>query len=279
VESYRNKVLQAAKFIQERIKIAPSIGFVMGTGLSEMADVIEISEKIDYQDIPYFPVSTVQTHRGRLIFGIISGRNVVAMQGRVHFYEGYHMRDVTFPIRVMQTLGVSVLIITNAAGGINPLFSTGDIMLIADHINLMGTNPLIGPNEDTWGPRFPDMSQAYDGGLMALAEKVALEQKIRLQKGVYVALPGPSLETGAEIRFLKTIGADAVGLSTVPEVIVAVHARMRVLGFSIITNMNLADNLTPSLEDDIIAVAQRTAPKLKSIVAGVIGNLEKGEGL
>lgn len=279
MESYRNKVLQAAKFIQERIKIAPSIGFVMGTGLSEMADVIEISEKIDYQDIPYFPVSTVQTHRGRLIFGTISGRNVVAMQGRVHFYEGYHMRDVTFPIRVMQTLGVSVLIITNAAGGINPLFSTGDIMLIADHINLMGTNPLIGPNEDTWGPRFPDMSQAYDRGLMALAEKVALEQKIRLQKGVYVALPGPSLETGAEIRFLKTIGADAVGLSTVPEVIVAVHARMRVLGFSIITNMNLADNLTPSLEDDIIAVAQRTAPKLKSIVAGVIGNLEKGEGL
>jgi len=273
MESYKNKVLQATSFIDKRIKIGPTIGIVMGTGLGEMADLMEILEEIDYQDIPHFPVSTVQTHKGRLVFGTIHGHNVVGMQGRVHFYEGYHMRDVTFPIRVMQALGVNTLIISNAAGGINPLFSTGDIMLIVDHINLMGTNPLVGPNEDSWGPRFPDMSQAYDKELMRIAEDVALEQKIRLQKGVYVALSGPSLETGAEIRFLKTIGADAVGLSTVPEVIVAVHAKMRVLGFSIITNMNLPDNPSPSSVDEIIAVARRTAPKLKSIVAGVISNL------
>jgi len=195
------------------------------------------------------------------------------MQGRFHYYEGYSMREITLPVRVMQLLGIKTLILSNAAGGINPEFDVGDIMLITDHINLMGNNPLIGLNVDEWGPRFPDMTQVYDRTLMALAEEAALENNIRFQEGVYIGLAGPSLETGAEIRFLKTIGADAVGLSTIPEVIAAVHGGMAILGFSVITNMNLPDDLKPARVEEIIAAAEKTAPLLRVIIRTVTGKL------
>jgi purine-nucleoside phosphorylase len=195
------------------------------------------------------------------------------MQGRFHYYEGYSMQEVTLPIRVMQQVGVTTLILSNAAGGINPAFEVGDIMVITDHINLTGNNPLIGPNIDEWGPRFPDMSRVYDPDLVTLTEKAALQNGIRVQKGVYVGLPGPSLETGAEIRFLKTIGVDAVGLSTIPEVIAAVHGGMAILGLSVITNMNIPDDFKPALVEEIIAAAERIAPSLQAIVKGVIEKL------
>jgi purine-nucleoside phosphorylase len=205
--------------------------------------------------------------------GQLGGKAVLVMQGRFHYYEGYSMQEVTLPIRVMQQMGVRTLILSNAAGGINPAFDVGDIMVISDHINLTGNNPLIGPNIDEWGPRFPDMSQVYDPDLMVLAEKAALKGGIGVQKGVYVGLPGPSLETAAEIRFLKTIGVDAVGLSTIPEVIAAVHGGMRILGLSVITNMNIPDDFKPALVEDIIAAAERAAPSLQAIVGGVIEEL------
>jgi purine-nucleoside phosphorylase len=233
---------------------------------------------VDYKEIPHFPVSTVPTHQGRLLFGNMAEKAVMAMQGRFHYYEGYSVREITLPVRVMQLLGVKSVILSNAAGGINPLFDTGDIMVITDHINLTGNNPLIGPNVDEWGPRFPDMSQVYDRRLIALAEEAALENNIRVQKGVYAGLPGPSLETGAEIRFLKTIGADAVGLSTIPEVIAAVHGGMAILTFSVITNMNLPDHLKPARVEEIIAVAERTAPRLQAIIRGVVGKLPNTSG-
>ena len=197
----------------------------------------------------------------------------MAMQGRFHYYEGYSMEQVTLPVRVMQLLGVSTLILSNASGGINPLFDVGDIMVITDHINLTGNNPLIGPNIDEWGPRFPDMSQVYDPALIAVAQEAALEDHVRVQKGVYVGLPGPSLETGAEIRFLRIIGADAVGLSTIPEVIAAVHGGMAVLGLSVITNMNLPDHMKPARVEEIIGAARRTAPRLQGIIRKVIEKL------
>jgi purine-nucleoside phosphorylase len=203
----------------------------------------------------------------------MAGKAIIAMQGRFHYYEGYSMQQITLPVRVMQLLGVRTLIVSNAAGGINPGFEVGDIMVITDHINLTGNNPLVGPNVDDWGPRFPDMSQVYDRSLIKLAEEAALENNIRLQKGVYVGLAGPSLETGAEIRFLKTIGVDAVGLSTIPEVIAAVHGGMAILGFSVITNMNLPDDFTPARVEEIIATAEQTAPRLQAVIGGVLEKL------
>ena len=273
MKSYKNKVLEATEFVRNKITDQPHIGLLVGTGLGDCADGMEKVISIDYKDIPNFPVSTVQSHRGRLLFGNMAGKAVMAMQGRFHYYEGYSMQEITLPVRVMQLLGVKSLILSNAAGGINHLFDVGDIMVITDHINLTGNNPLIGPNVDDWGPRFPDMSQVYDRRLMNLAEESALENNIRVQKGVYAGLPGPSLETGAEIRFLKTIGADAVGLSTVSEVTTAVHGGMAILGFSVITNMNLPDNLKPASVEDIIAVAERAAPRLQSIIKRVIEKL------
>jgi len=273
MEAFKNKVLEATEFVQSKIHASPVIGLQIGTGLGDSVDDMKEVVSIDYEDIPHFSVSTVPTHHGRLLFGQLGGKAVMVMQGRFHYYEGYSMQEVTLPIRVMQQVGVTTLILSNAAGGINPAFEVGDIMVITDHINLTGNNPLIGPNIDEWGPRFPDMSRVYDPDLVALAEKAALQKGIRVQKGVYVGLPGPSLETGAEIRFLKTIGVDAVGLSTIPEVIAAVHGGMTILGLSVITNMNIPDAFKPALVEEIIAAAERIAPSLQAIVRGVVEEL------
>ena len=273
MESFKNKVLEATEFVRGKLPGRPLIGLLTGTGLGDTADGMDKIISVDYKDIPNFPVSTVPTHQGRLLFGNMAGKAVMAMQGRFHYYEGYNTQEITFPVRVMQLLGVKTLILSNAAGGINPLFDTGDIMVITDHINLTGKNPLIGPNVDEWGPRFPDMSYVYDRRLIALAEEAAIEKGVRVQKGIYVGLLGPSLETGAEIRFLKTIGADAVGLSTIPEVIAAVHGGMAILGLSVITNMNLPDHLRPARVEEIIAAAERTAPRLQEIIRRVIEKL------
>jgi len=273
VKTFREKVDEASSFVETYTKRSPEVGIILGTGLGGLSDKIQIDASIDYGKIPHFPVSTVQSHHGRLLTGRLSGKAVMAMQGRCHLYEGYTAQEVSFPVRVMQSFGIKTLIVSNAAGGINPRFVTGDIMLIADHINLTGSNPLIGPNIDEWGPRFPDMSQVYDPHLMARTVDVSLSNGIPVQKGVYAGLRGPSLETPAETRFLKTIGADAVGFSTVTEVIAAVHAGMRVLGISIITNINLPDHPIPALVDEIIAVAQKQAPLLEVIVTEVLLDL------
>lgn len=278
MESFKNKVFQATSFVRSRIGQHPHIGLLIGTGLAESVSHMKRTVSVDYRDIPNFPISTVPTHRGALLFGSIRGKRVLAMQGRFHYYEGYSMRDITLPVRVMQLLGVNTLIVLNASGGINPSLNTGDIMVIADHINLTGSNPLIGPNVDEWGPRFPDMTQVYDPKLIAMAEEAALENGIRVQKGVYVGLPGPSLETRAEIRFLKTIGADAVGLSTIPEVIAAAHGGMAILGLSVITNMNLPDDPQPCRVDDIIATAEGAAPRVQAVIEGVIERLPETRG-
>jgi purine-nucleoside phosphorylase len=269
----KEKIAEAASFLRPHIKSAPDVGIILGTGLGELSEKMEIEASVDYNEIPHFPVSTVQSHHGRLLSGTLSGKAVVSMQGRFHLYEGYTAHEVSFPVRVMQSLGVQTLIVSNAAGGINPLFVTGDIMLIADHINLTGTNPLIGPNIDEWGPRFPDMSCVYDADLLALAVEASLKNQVRPQKGVYAGLRGPCLETPAETRFLKRIGADAVGLSTVSEVIAAVHGGMRVLGISVITNVNLPDHPVPALIDEVIAAAENKAPVLELIVTDVLERL------
>jgi purine-nucleoside phosphorylase len=251
----------------------PAIGIILGTGLGGLAAEIHKDVVVDYGDIPHFPVSTVESHHGKLIFGTLGKKPVVAMQGRFHSYEGYTLQQVTFPVRVMHFLGVRTLLISNAAGGMNPQFSRGSIMVITDHINLLGDNPLIGPNDDTLGPRFPDMSEPYSKALIALAEEVALDNRIRIERGVFVAVPGPNLETRAEYRFLRLIGADAVGMSTVPEDIVANHMGMKVLGFSIITDECFPDALQPAVVEEIIAVAGKTEPKLTAIMKGVVERL------
>jgi purine-nucleoside phosphorylase len=273
MNSFKNKVHEATGYVREKIREAPKIGLQIGTGLGDSADGMEDLVAMDFEEIPHFAVSTVPSHKGRLLFGKMSGKSVGVLQGRFHYYEGYTMEQVTLPVRVMQLLGVKTMILSNAAGGMNSHFEVGDIMILTDHINLTGNNPLIGPNIDKWGPRFPDMSQVYAPALVELAEKVAGERGVRVQKGVYAGLSGPSLETGAEIRFLKTIGADAVGLSTIPEVIAAVHGGMAVLGFSVITNLNLPGQPEPANVDDIIAAAQRAVPGLQAIVSGVVERL------
>lgn len=249
------------------------IGIILGTGLGGLVKEIDIEHQIDYSELPHFPISTVESHHGKLIFGNIAGKDVVAMQGRFHYYEGYTMKQITYPVRVMKFLGVKILIVSNACGGMNPLFRRGDIMLIVDHINLLGDNPLIGKNEDELGPRFPDMSEPYSLDLIKLAEEVALENKIKVQKGVYVAVPGPNLETKAEYRFLRAIGADAVGMSTVPENIVANHMGMKVLGISIITDECFPEALKPVKLEEIIAVANEAEPKITLIMKEVIKRL------
>jgi purine-nucleoside phosphorylase len=246
---------------------------ILGTGLGALASRIETEATIDYADIPGFPLSTVESHAGRLLCGTLAGRSVIAMQGRFHRYEGYSLQEVTFPVRVLRALGAGTLVVSNASGGMHPLWAPGDLMLIADHINLLGDNPLIGPNDESLGPRFPDMSEPYDAGLRALARQVALERRLTLREGVYVAVTGPSLETRAEYRFLRAIGADVVGMSTVPEVIVARHGGMRVLGVSIITDACLPDALEPATVERIIEVARRAEPHLTTLVAGVLERL------
>jgi len=248
----------------------PDVAVILGTGLGGLVAEIEVSAEIAYGDIPGFPLSTVESHAGRLLFGILGGKKVVAMQGRFHRYEGYSMQQIVFPVRVMHALGARTLIVSNACGGMNPLWKPGELMLLADHINLLGDSPLIGPNDDSLGPRFPDMSQPYDEELRAVARTVASELRIVLREGVYVAVTGPNLETRAEYRFLRGIGADVVGMSTVPEVIAAVHMSMRVLGVSIITDACLPDALKAVDVAHIIATAAAAEPDLTRLVSAVL---------
>ena len=272
----RKRILEAVDVIRTRTEMKPRIGIILGTGLGGLAREIKKETVIPYDAIPHFPVSTVESHHGKLIFGTLAGKKVVAMQGRFHYYERYTMQQITFPVRVMSRkagLGVDTLLISNAAGGLNPQFARGDVMIISDHINLLGDNPLIGPNDATLGPRFPDMSEPYSKKLIALAEAVALESKIRVQRGVYVAVPGPNLETRAEYRFLRGIGADAVGMSTVPENVVANHMGIKVLGISIITDECFPDSLKATTVEEIIEVANKTEPKLTKIMKEIVRRL------
>jgi purine-nucleoside phosphorylase len=265
-----DQIQETKAFIQSRWRDSPRIGIILGTGLGGLAEDIHAQAALPYEDLPYFPHSTVETHTGRLVCGRIGGKEVVAMEGRFHAYEGYSLGQITFPVRVFKALGCEVLIVSNACGGMNPQYAKGDLMVIEDHINLMGDSPLIGKNDDRLGPRFPDMCRPYDRELIALAMGVALEEKIVCHKGVYVAVPGPNLETRAEYRFLSRIGADVVGMSTVPEVLVGVHAGLRNLGLSVITDMCLPDALQPVRLEEIIATANAAEKKLRVLVRRVI---------
>jgi purine-nucleoside phosphorylase len=271
--SLMERIGAAADVIRARSSLQPRIGIILGTGLGGLADRIQVEAAIPYEEIPGFPLSTVETHTGRLLLGTLGGKPVVAMQGRFHSYEGYSLQQVTFPVRVMRALGADTLLVSNACGGMHPFWAPGDLVLIADHINLLGDNPLIGPNADELGPRFPDMSQPYDAELQKLAVEVALQRGITLRRGVYVAVAGPNLETRAEYRMLRVMGADVVGMSTVPEVIVAVHGGMRVMGVSIITDQCLPDALEPANIEHIIATAGRAEPHLTALVEGVVERL------
>ncbi len=266
----RQQALESASFLKPHLQGAPVVGILTGTGLGDCAASIDLHVSLAYETLPHFPVSTVTSHPGKLLIGRIQDRPAVVLQGRFHLYEGYTPAEVAFPIRVLQELGVKMLIVSNAAGGLNPAYETGDIMIIKDHINLTGSNPLSGPNEQAWGPRFPDMSAAYDRGLANLALAAGLEAGIRTQTGVYVGLKGPVLETPAEVRYLRVAGADAVGFSTVQEVIAAVHTNMQVLGLSTITNVHDPEQPVPAAIDEIIAVAQAAAPKLNTLIDRVV---------
>lgn len=263
-------VEEAAAFLRRECPLRPTVGLLTGTGLGGCVEGLTVEKDIAYGDIPHFPQPTVTGHRGRLLLGRLKGQTLMVFQGRFHLYEGYHPREVVFPVRLMQALGAGTFIVTNAAGGLDPAFRAGDLMLIRDHINLTGENPLVGPNEPAWGIRFPDMSRVYDSGLADLTRAAAESLGMPLQGGVYAGLKGPSLETPAEIRFLATIGADAVGLSTVMEVIAAVHAGMRILGLSVITNVNHPDRPVPATLEEIIAAADRAAPRLARLIAAVL---------
>lgn len=270
MKNFTDKVAETADFLKARTHRLPEIGVLTGTGLGESVEFLDTSATFEYQEVPHFPSSTVESHIGRLVFGNVGDKTVMALQGRFHLYEGYTPPEVIFPIRVMQELGVRIVILTNAAGGINPAFETGDIMIITDHINLTGSNPLVGPNQERWGGRFPDMAEAYDKELAVLAQSAAERSGNHLQKGVYAGLLGPSLETPAEIRFLRHIGADAVGFSTVHEAIAAVHAGMRLLGLSTITNVHSPDAPVPTSVEEIISVARGAVPKLNAIVRSIV---------
>jgi purine-nucleoside phosphorylase len=248
----------------------PHAGIILGTGLGSVAGQIQTEATLDYAAIPHFPQSTTQSHAGNLVCGMLAGVPVVAMEGRFHAYEGYSHRQITFPVRVMRALGAELLVVSNACGGMNPHYALGDIVVIDDHINLMGDNPLVGPNDDNLGPRFPDMSRPYDPVLARRALEIARRENFVAHRGVYAAVTGPNLETRAEYRFLRTIGADVVGMSTVPEVIVAVHGGMRVLGLSIVTDLCLPDALKPANIEEILATAAEAEPKLRKIVLGVL---------
>lgn len=269
----RERIEAAAQFVRQRFAKPVDVAVILGTGLGALADEIAVEQTIDYRELPNFPLSTVESHSGRLLCGTLAGKTVIAMQGRFHRYEGYTLQQVTFPVRVLRALGAETLIVSNACGGMHPLWAPGDLMLIADHLNLLGDNPLIGPNDDTMGPRFPDMSEPYDRGLRALARDVANAAGMSLREGVYAAVQGPNLETRAEYRFLRSIGADVVGMSTVPEVIVARHGGMRVLGLSIITDQCLPDALEPATLEHIVAIARGAEPKLTAVVKGVLARL------
>jgi purine-nucleoside phosphorylase len=265
---------EAANYIAARRSGVPRAAILAGTGLGDMIGALQVQEVIHYRQIPHFPASTVQSHAGLWVSGTVAGRPVALLQGRFHLYEGYSPQAVAFPIRVLQTLGVKTIVLTNAAGGLNPGFAAGDIMMIADQINLTGTNPLIGPNIDQWGPRFPDMTAAYDRGLREVTLAEAQSMGIAMRQGVYAGLQGPCLESPAEMRFLRTIGADAVGFSTVMETIAAVHGGMRVLGLSTITNICSPDAAAPASVEAIIAVAQAAAPRLGALIGSVLAGID-----
>jgi purine-nucleoside phosphorylase len=268
------KFKETADFIKSKIKDLPEICIILGSGLGGLGNKIENAIKIPYEEIPNFPVSTVEGHSGKLIFGKLGGKNVVAMQGRFHYYEGYGMKEVTFPVRVMKMLDVKYLIVSNAAGGLNPKFNQGDLMIISDHINFFHEHPLRGTNLDEFGTRFPDMSKCYDPDLIKIAEKVAEENNIKVQKGVYIGSGGPTLETQAEYRLFRIFGADATGMSTVPEVIVATHQGMRTFGMSIITNVGEKENLDEeTTHEEVQNVAGLVEPKMTAIITGLISRI------
>ena len=270
VQQWRQMQREAVDYIQSQVKLEPAIGIILGTGLGSLVDGIELVGTVDYDKIPHFPVSTVESHAGRLLFGHLKNKPVVCMQGRFHFYEGYTFQQIAFPIRVMKALGINTLIVSNAAGGLNPNFKPGDIMLIKDHINFFPGNPLLGPNDDELGDRFPDMYEVYNREYIRMAGEIALDIKLPLREGVYVGLTGPCLETAAEYRMLRGFGADAVGMSTVPEVITAHHQHNKILAFSIITDMGLADNMHPCSLEDVISTASAAEPKLRTLIAACV---------
>jgi len=269
----REKITETVAYLRTKTGAKPGIGIILGTGLGALVEDIDIEISISYSEIPNFPISTVEFHAGKLIFGTLCGKSIVAMQGRFHYYEGYTMQQITFPVRVMKFLGVNTLLVSNACGGINASMKPGDIMLIADHINLLGDNPLIGENDDTLGERFPDMSEPYCRELIALTEQIAREENLDVKTGVYAAMTGPNLETAAEYKFLRTIGADVVGMSTIPEDIVAIHSGMRVLGFSVITDACVPEELQPANIPEIIKTAKEAEPKLTLLIKRVVEKL------
>ncbi|MBI1798922.1 MAG: purine-nucleoside phosphorylase, partial [Candidatus Eisenbacteria bacterium] len=268
------RIEAATACVRERSAMRPEVGIILGTGLGDLSGALETRAVVPYRDIPHFPVSTVESHAGELHLGLLAGRRVAVMKGRVHYYEGYSMRQVAFPVRVLKALGCHTLVITNSVGGMNPNMTPGSIVVTTDHINLMGDNPLIGENDERLGPRFPDMSEPYSRSLIALAEQVAIEQRLSLQRAVFVGVPGPNLETAAEYRFLRWVGADVVGMSLVPENIVAVHGGQRVLALNVVTDACLPDQLRPVDIPEILATAGRTAPALIRLVTEIIRRLE-----
>ncbi|MFH2093781.1 MAG: purine-nucleoside phosphorylase [Pseudomonadota bacterium] len=273
MQKLRQEAIEAADFLRPSFSTQPTIGILTGTGLSDILDDIQIDAQFDYSQIPHFPAPTVESHKGRLICGRSQEKTILMMQGRFHLYEGYSPEQVTFPIRVMQELGIKTLILTNAAGGINLNFSAGQIMIITDHINLTGKNPLAGPNEDTWGIRFPDMTRVYDPSLIALAERIADIHAIPIQTGVYAGLLGPSLETPAETRYLKIIGADAVGFSTIMEAIAGVHAEIKILGISLITNINNPDAPEKTTLEDVVQTAQKALKPFNQLLCHLVSQI------
>lgn len=271
--TYLDKIKASASFLRGKTSDIPEIAIILGTGLGELIDHIDDKEIIDYKDIPYFPVSTVEGHSGRLIFGFLGGKRIMAMQGRFHYYEGYDMKEVTFPVRVMQNLGVKRLFVSNAAGGMNKEFVVGDIMIITDHINLFPENPLRGKNYDELGTRFPSMTEAYSQKLIELADKVAAEESIRVMHGVYVGTPGPTFETPAEYEYFRVIGGDAVGMSTVPEVIVANHAGMEVFGVSVITDLGGKDIKEVPTHEEVQKAALKAQPNMTAMIKSMLSSL------
>lgn len=267
------KIKETTEYIQSKTDVQPEVGIILGTGLGGLVKEIEIIDTISYTDIPNFPISTVEGHSGRLIFGKLGSKNVVAMQGRFHYYEGYNLQEVTFPVRVMKFLGIKNLFVSNASGGVNPDFEIGEIMILNDHINLFPANPLTGKNIDELGPRFPDMSDAYDAEIISNAKSIAAEENIKVSEGVYVGLTGPTLETPAEYKYVRIIGGDAVGMSTVPEVIVARHMQISCFAISIITDLGVPGKIQKVTHQDVIDVASRQEPKMTLIMKKLITSL------
>lgn len=272
--NYEERINNAANYIKSKIDSKPEIGIILGTGLGSLAEYIKNPIIIDYKDIPEFPVSTVAGHAGRLLIGDLNGKKVIAMQGRFHYYEGYSMQDITLPVRAMKKLGIKLLIASNACGGLNPDFSAGDIMAITDHINMMGSNPLIGANLEEYGPRFPDMSEVYNKEYISQLQAISKKQNIQLQQGVYCGVSGPNYASKAELRMLITIGADAIGMSTIPECMVARHSGLKVLGLSCITDMAIPDTMTSPTHEEILKVAEGVKPKFVSLLSQFIEEVQ-----